>query len=148
MVLLEGFSFMDDCTRILAFEIGRNIKNLRSLQFPGKGSQKRCAAAFGVDVSHFVKWESGKILPSDKNQARLASFFNVSVAELRGDVPLVFCEECKKKNQEIQLLSEQIREQKRMLDILMAFLSQSGKSENVPAHASSSLVGQSHILLS
>ena len=71
----------------LARKISENIRRLRKRKFPGHGGALKAARAFGVSPTHWCEWESGRLIPSDGNQRRLAEFFEVGAAELRGDAP-------------------------------------------------------------
>jgi len=106
---------MDDFSRVLALKIGLNIKNLRQKKYPEKGSVAACAAAFGVDYTYFVRWEAGRVLPTDENQAKLAEFFGVTVAQLRGDAPLVLCDECVKKDEIIERMGQELEEKDKII---------------------------------
>lgn len=66
--------------------IGNNICSLRHKKYPGRGSQTRCASDFGVRPAEWSKWENNKRTPTDETQERLAVFFGVTVAELRGEL--------------------------------------------------------------
>lgn len=61
------------------------IKKNRQKKFPGHGGQKKMADLLGVSSARWSAWESGKAVPSDPEQRRLAEFFGISLAELRGD---------------------------------------------------------------
>lgn len=43
------------------------------------------ASKLGVSKQTWYKWEAGEVVPSDSYQQKLAEFFHVSVAELRGE---------------------------------------------------------------
>lgn len=65
--------------------ISSTIKRLRKKKFPGVGGQLKCATAFGATSGKWSKWESGKAVPSDPDQRKLAAFFGISLAKLRGE---------------------------------------------------------------
>lgn len=69
----------------LSETIRSNIKKMRAKKFPEYGSQVKCATAFGISPQMWSNWETGRNTPDDAYQARLAAFFGVSVAELRGE---------------------------------------------------------------
>lgn len=62
------------------------LKKLREKVFPGHGGKKNCAEALGVNAQLWRDWESGRSTPSAKNQKRIASFFGITIEELRGEV--------------------------------------------------------------
>lgn len=68
--------------------ISKNIRELRLKKFPGHGGQTKCATKFDVNVRTWNGWEAGRNIPSEEYQRKLAVFFSISVAQLRGDLPL------------------------------------------------------------
>ena len=65
--------------------IGVFIRKAREKKFPGRGGKSEAARAFGVHPVVWGGWELGKSVPDDVNQRKLAKFFGVTLAELRGD---------------------------------------------------------------
>lgn len=65
--------------------ISCNIRNLRTKAYPYRGGQTKCAKDFGVGITTWSGWESGRSIPSDAYQRELASFFSIAVGELRGE---------------------------------------------------------------
>lgn len=65
--------------------IGNFVRKGREKKFPGRGGKSAAAIAFGVTSQAWGSWELGKSIPDDVNQRRLAEFFGVSLADLRGD---------------------------------------------------------------
>ena len=61
------------------------IKKHREKIFPGRGGKIAAAEKFGNAPASWSTWESGKTVPDDVNQRKLAKFFGVSLAQLRGD---------------------------------------------------------------
>ena len=68
--------------------IGLVIEELRSKRYTSHGGKKACAEAFGTSPQVWGNWEKGRRIPSDENQVKLAEFFNITVAQLRGEEPL------------------------------------------------------------
>jgi len=68
-----------------AEKLANSIRSLRKSKYSGHGGQKNAYTAFGVDGTIWSRWESGRSAPDDVNQRKLAKFFGVSLAELRGD---------------------------------------------------------------
>lgn len=69
----------------LAKSISKEIKNHRQKMFPGHGGQGRCIEKYGASREKWSQWERGVSVPTDPEQRRLAEFFGISLAELRGD---------------------------------------------------------------
>lgn len=69
----------------IAKKIAVFIKNNREKKYPGWGGKTIAARAFGVKLGVWARWETGQSVPDDVNQRRLAEFFGVTLAELRGD---------------------------------------------------------------
>lgn len=69
----------------LSHEISKNIKKYREKLFPGRGGQQKCYSTYGADRDKWSRWERGAAVPTDPEQRRLAEFFGISLAELRGD---------------------------------------------------------------
>lgn len=73
----------------LARAIGKQIAFYREKKFPGHGGQGKCIAAFGLDPvkdrGKWSRWERGLAVPLDAEQRKLAKFFGISLAELRGE---------------------------------------------------------------
>lgn len=71
--------------------IARNIRNCRQKMFPGRGGQKKCAAAFSLHVEKNVSpqqwspWERGLRTPDEVRLEQMAKFFGVTVEFLRKD---------------------------------------------------------------
>lgn len=70
---------------VTAEKIARYIKKERDKKFPGWGGKTSAAKAFGTHLANWSAWENGTAIPNDPTQRRLAKFFGVSLAELRGD---------------------------------------------------------------
>jgi len=66
-------------------KLANSIRSLRKSKYSGHGGQKSAYTAFGVDGTIWSRWESGRSAPDDVNQRKLAKFFGVTLAELRGD---------------------------------------------------------------
>jgi transcriptional regulator with XRE-family HTH domain len=63
-----------------------SIRNLRMSKFPNHGGQKAiCEKIGGISPTVWSRWEKGKSIPDDVNQRKIAAFFGISLAELRGD---------------------------------------------------------------
>lgn len=88
----------------LASAIRSAIKKNRQKKFPGYGGQKKCAENFGADRAKWSKWENGLSVPSDTEQRRLAAFFGISMAELRGESPALVGAGAVKASEESRLL--------------------------------------------
>lgn len=73
----------------LAKTMGCIIKKFREKLFPGHGGKKKCAEQFGINAQMWGDWEGGRKLPGDANQKKLAVFFDISMAELRGEVTII-----------------------------------------------------------
>ncbi len=65
--------------------IGKFIKNGREKIYHGRGGISAAAKKYGTTSSTWGRWESGAAVPDDVNQRKLAKFFGVTLAELRGD---------------------------------------------------------------
>jgi transcriptional regulator with XRE-family HTH domain len=63
--------------------IAYNISEQRKLRYPGHGGGKKCAAAFGIPPQQWSPWESGGRTPDDNRLNQIATFFEVTVADLR-----------------------------------------------------------------
>lgn len=69
----------------LSKSISKKISELRLKMFPNRGGQVACAKKFGIKPQMWNGWEGGRNIPSDENQRKLADFFGISLAELRGE---------------------------------------------------------------
>ncbi len=69
----------------LLITVSSNIRNLRKKRYSQHGGQTKCAQDFGVGVTTWNGWESGRSIPSDAYQRELALFFGISIGELRGE---------------------------------------------------------------
>ena len=69
----------------IARKVAILLRKLREKKFPGRGGKSAAANEFGVSTGCWSMWESGKTVPDDVNQRKLAAFFGVTLAELRGD---------------------------------------------------------------
>lgn len=65
--------------------ISNAMKKYREKLYPGHGGKKKCAEDFGVNAQLWRDWESGHTIPSAKNQKKIADFFGITLAELRGE---------------------------------------------------------------
>lgn len=65
--------------------MNKKIADLRKKKYPGRGGATLCAEAFGVGRQYWYDWESGKKKPGARNQQKIATFFNITLAELRGE---------------------------------------------------------------
>ncbi len=65
--------------------IGSFIKKSREKKFPGRGGKAAAADSFGINRTSWGHWEDGTSIPDDVNQRKLAKFFGITLAELRGD---------------------------------------------------------------
>jgi len=72
----------------LAKAIGRVLTSLRKRRFPDHGGKKKCADEFGVHQQVWGNWEKALRVPTDQNQQKLAEFFTITLAQLRGEEPL------------------------------------------------------------
>ena len=70
---------------LLSKSLSCAILKYRIKKFPGHGGQLLASQQFGVSQPAWAKWERGKITPNDFNQRRLADFFGITLAELRGE---------------------------------------------------------------
>lgn len=75
-------------SQALSKTIGLIIEELRSKRYTSHGGKKACAEAFGTSPQVWGNWEKGRRTPSADNQWKLAEFFNITVAQLRGEEPL------------------------------------------------------------
>ena len=71
--------------RVVGKKIAIFIRKNREKRFPGRGGASSAAKKFGIDQPSWWRWEAGKATPDEVNQRKLAAFFGVSLAELRGD---------------------------------------------------------------
>lgn len=60
----------------------RNLKILRELKFPGRGSKTKIAEAIGIRPQQWGPWENGIRIPELRNLGKIASFFHVKHEEL------------------------------------------------------------------
>jgi transcriptional regulator with XRE-family HTH domain len=74
---------MGRLTRVEKEIIAYNISEQRKLRYPGHGGGKKCAAAFGIPPQQWSPWESGGRTPDDNRLKQIATFFEVTVADLR-----------------------------------------------------------------
>jgi transcriptional regulator with XRE-family HTH domain len=72
----------------LSKSIGKNISELRRNKYPQYGGLSKCSDDFGIRVTTWSQWEKGSRIPSESYQRKLADFFSISVAELRGELPV------------------------------------------------------------
>jgi transcriptional regulator with XRE-family HTH domain len=63
--------------------IAYNITQLRKEKYPGKGGSYKCANDFKVPQSQWSPWETGRRTPDEDRMAQIASFFGITVAELK-----------------------------------------------------------------
>ena len=68
-----------------AKSICSNIEKFRKKIAPERGGQKKVAEQYGVDSNKWSRWERGTATPTDLEQRKLADFFGISLAELRGE---------------------------------------------------------------
>lgn len=63
--------------------IAYNIRECRNKKYPGRGGAKQCALEFGVKPQQWSPWECGRRTPDEVRLREIATFFGVTVEDLR-----------------------------------------------------------------
>lgn len=92
-----------DARATLGITMGSIIRRMRKKFYPDRGGLNRCTENFGTSVTNWVRWEGGKVIPSEENQQKIAEFFDITTGQLRGEIPfnediVSDCEHCRQKD--------------------------------------------------